>query len=491
MEGLLNTLAISGASLVGKAAFSFATSRFVNEMTQKIKETSQKTKLGKEVEKLNSSIRQKLDLIRPSIELIQSTANKGNSNLNAALELIATFIENLNKTKNEILKDTHFQLVFENTTTEIKSKTEVSVLKTINQLKEIERDILDLTVYLTFTLQSNNLNFDTSLNLNHISTSILLKSSNYFNNVIYDENKNEFLVGPTFFVRLFSLFGANARKEDVQSWTWKEEFPKCTLNLKKPKPINEDEKCFKYFFSFTENLNDVPLSAAFCGFVVLTNLSLQYNSVGFYQMAKVLTTPCIVILQTKFYQKTFSSLIKTSLAVTCVGVIVVSVTDFSLNVVGTIFAMLGVVVGSTYQIWVGTKQKELNCDSFQLLYYQSFISFIILLISIPILDNAYDLYNYEFTTESIGMILFSAALAFFVNLSTFLIIGKTSAVTYNIVGHFKLCLILFLGFIIFKSPVDLKQIGGIATTLVGIFWYSKLKLADIKTEQLKPNNEKD
>lgn len=28
----------------------------------------------------------------------------------------------------------------------------------------------------------------------------------------------------------------------------------------------------------------VPLSISFCGFVVLTNLSLQYNSVGFYQV---------------------------------------------------------------------------------------------------------------------------------------------------------------------------------------------------------------
>lgn len=28
----------------------------------------------------------------------------------------------------------------------------------------------------------------------------------------------------------------------------------------------------------------LPLSTAFCGFVVLTNLSLQYNSVGFYQV---------------------------------------------------------------------------------------------------------------------------------------------------------------------------------------------------------------
>ncbi len=29
----------------------------------------------------------------------------------------------------------------------------------------------------------------------------------------------------------------------------------------------------------------IPLSVSFCGFVVLTNLSLQYNSVGFYQVS--------------------------------------------------------------------------------------------------------------------------------------------------------------------------------------------------------------
>jgi solute carrier family 35 protein E3 len=30
----------------------------------------------------------------------------------------------------------------------------------------------------------------------------------------------------------------------------------------------------------------IPLSVSFCGFVVLTNLSLQYNSVGFYQVSR-------------------------------------------------------------------------------------------------------------------------------------------------------------------------------------------------------------
>ena len=31
-------------------------------------------------------------------------------------------------------------------------------------------------------------------------------------------------------------------------------------------------------------LDVLPLSLAFCGFVVFTNLSLTYNTVGFYQV---------------------------------------------------------------------------------------------------------------------------------------------------------------------------------------------------------------
>lgn len=49
----------------------------------------------------------------------------------------------------------------------------------------------------------------------------------------------------------------------------------------------------------------VALSLSFCGFVVLTNLSLQTNSVGTYQISKFMTTPCIILIQTVFYHKKF------------------------------------------------------------------------------------------------------------------------------------------------------------------------------------------
>ena len=57
----------------------------------------------------------------------------------------------------------------------------------------------------------------------------------------------------------------------------------------------------------------VWLSLSFCGFVVFTNLSLQNNSIGSYQLAKAMTTPVIIALQTACYQKSFSTRIKLTL----------------------------------------------------------------------------------------------------------------------------------------------------------------------------------
>ena len=60
-------------------------------------------------------------------------------------------------------------------------------------------------------------------------------------------------------------------------------------------------------------LKMLPLSLTFCGFVVFTNLSLQTNTVGTYQLAKTMTTPCIILIQTLYYDRQFSLGIKCTL----------------------------------------------------------------------------------------------------------------------------------------------------------------------------------
>jgi solute carrier family 35, member E3 len=221
----------------------------------------------------------------------------------------------------------------------------------------------------------------------------------------------------------------------------------------------------------------LPLCLSFCGFVALTNMSLVYNTIGFYQLIKVLTTPLLVIIQTLFYHKTFSTKVKLSLTITCIGVAIATGSDSQANLFGTFVALSALLVTCMYQIWVGTKQSELQCNSFQLLYYQAPISCLMLTPIAYFSDNLAETY-YTPCFETVCWIIFSGILAFLVNISIFLVIGKTSPVTYNVLGHFKLCVILSLGFLAFGDNINLRVLAGIVCTLIGVFWYTNLKMEE-------------
>ncbi|XP_046286644.1 solute carrier family 35 member E3 isoform X3 [Marmota monax] len=169
------------------------------------------------------------------------------------------------------------------------------------------------------------------------------------------------------------------------------------------------------------------LALSFCGFVVFTNLSLQNNTIGTYQLAKAMTTPVIIAIQTFCYQKSFSTRIKLTLIPITLGVILNSYYDVKFNFLGMVFAALGVLVTSLYQVL---------------------------------------------------MVLLSGVIAFMVNLSIYWIIGNTSPVTYNMFGHFKFCITLCGGYVLFKDPLSINQGLGILCTLFGILAYTHFKLSE-------------
>ncbi|XP_037551650.1 solute carrier family 35 member E3 isoform X2 [Nematolebias whitei] len=185
------------------------------------------------------------------------------------------------------------------------------------------------------------------------------------------------------------------------------------------------------------------LALSFCGFVAFTNLSLQNNSIGTYQLAKAMTTPVIILIQTTYYKKTFSTKIKLTL-------------------------------------WVGAKQHELQVNSMQLLFYQAPLSSAFLLGVIPVfepLTGDGGIFG-PWSLPALVTVLFSGVVAFLVNLSIYWIIGNTSAVTYNMFGHFKFCITLVGGYLLFHDPLSLNQALGILCTLAGILSYTHLKLVE-------------
>nr|XP_057934228.1 solute carrier family 35 member E3 isoform X2 [Doryrhamphus excisus] len=203
----------------------------------------------------------------------------------------------------------------------------------------------------------------------------------------------------------------------------------------------------------------VWLALTFCGFVAFTNLSLQNNSIGTYQLAKAMTTPVIILIQTTYYKKTFSTKIKLTLVPITVGVILNLYYDIRFNMLGTVFATLGVLVTSLYQVWVGAKQHELQVNSMQLLYYQAPLSSGFLLCVVPFfepLTGDGGIFG-PWSLPALLTVFLSGWVAFLVNLSIYWIIGNTSAVTYNIFGHFKFCITLIGGYVLFQEPLSLNQ----------------------------------
>ncbi|XP_073507870.1 solute carrier family 35 member E3 [Phyllobates terribilis] len=229
------------------------------------------------------------------------------------------------------------------------------------------------------------------------------------------------------------------------------------------------------------------LALSFCGFVVFTNLSLQNNTIGTYQLAKVMTTPVIILIQTMWYGKTFSLRIKLTLVPITLGVFLNSYYDVKFNVLGMVFASLGVLVTSLYQVWVGAKQHELQVNSMQLLYYQAPLSSGMLLSVIPFFEPIIGeggIFG-PWSSTAVVMVILSGVIAFTVNLSIYWIIGNTSPVTYNMFGHFKFCITLLGGYILFQDPLSLNQGLGIICTMLGILAYTHLKLKEQEVSKSK------
>ncbi|OVA17269.1 Triose-phosphate transporter domain [Macleaya cordata] len=207
----------------------------------------------------------------------------------------------------------------------------------------------------------------------------------------------------------------------------------------------------------------------------LLNLSLGFNSVGFYQMTKLAIIPCTVFLETIFFRKKFSRSIQFSLTILLLGVGIATVTDLQLNALGSVLSLLAVVTTCIAQIMTNTIQKKFKVSSTQLLYQSCPYQAMTLFISGPFLDGLLtnqNVFAFKYTPQVLVFIVLSCLISVSVNFSTFLVIGKTSPVTYQVLGHLKTCLVLGFGYVLLRDPFSWRNIFGIFVALVGMILYS-------------------
>ncbi|KAI4174000.1 MAG: hypothetical protein LQ343_002563 [Gyalolechia ehrenbergii] len=219
----------------------------------------------------------------------------------------------------------------------------------------------------------------------------------------------------------------------------------------------------------------LPLAVAMSLNVILPNASLQFSSVTFYQLARILLTPTVALINYIFYNTSIPRLAGYALIPACFGVGIVSYYDSrapanpkvtSTSFVGVIFAFSGVLASSLYTVWVSSYQKSLKLNSMQLLYNQAPVGGVLLLYIVPWTDNFWSV-NHASLSKWM-LILLSGCFASLINLSQFFIIGGAGPVSSTVVGHLKTCAIVTLGWITSGRSVGDKSIFGILLAIAGI-----------------------
>ena len=158
------------------------------------------------------------------------------------------------------------------------------------------------------------------------------------------------------------------------------------------------------------------------------------------------------------------------------GVAVAQVNDVELNALGCVVSVFAVITTCVSQIWTGSMQKQHGVTSTQLLHNASpVMAATLLVIGVPVdaaLMSPEASALFTFSVPSIFFTLLSCLIAVSVNFSTFLVIGKCDAGTYQVLGHLKTVLILVLGFVALKNPANPRAIGGIVIAMVGMVAYA-------------------
>lgn len=85
--------------------------------------------------------------------------------------------------------------------------------------------------------------------------------------------------------------------------------------------------------------------------------------------------------------------------------------------------------------------------------------------------------------------MLSCLISVSVNFSTFLVIGKTSPVTYQVLGHLKTCLVLAFGYVLLRDPFSWRNIFGILVAIVGMVLYSYYCSAESQQKSSEPTSQ--
>ncbi|KAL8135577.1 putative sugar phosphate/phosphate translocator At3g14410 [Apium graveolens] len=222
----------------------------------------------------------------------------------------------------------------------------------------------------------------------------------------------------------------------------------------------------------------VPIGAMFAMTLWLGNTAYLYISVSFAQMLKAIMPVAVFILGVAAGLEVMSSRMLLIMSVISFGVLVASYGEININWIGVVYQMGGVLGESLRLIFmeIFVKRKGLKLNPISMMYYVSPCSALCLLIPWIFLEKSKMDAQGSWSFQPLVLILNSLC-TFALNLSVFLVISHTSALTIRVAGVVKDWVVVLLSALLFAdTKLTLINLFGYAIAIAGVAAYNNSKL---------------
>ncbi|KAI0418559.1 triose-phosphate transporter family-domain-containing protein [Xylaria grammica] len=226
----------------------------------------------------------------------------------------------------------------------------------------------------------------------------------------------------------------------------------------------------------------VPIGIMFSLSLIFGNFAYLYLSVSFIQMLKA-TNAVATLLATWAFGMAAPNLNKLlNVSAIVIGVAIASFGELKFDGLGFIIQVTGIVCEALRLVMV---QRLLSSDEFKMdplvsVYYYApacaiINGFFTILIELPRMTMG------DILQVGLITLIANAFVAFLLNVSVVLLIGKTNAVVLTMSGVLKDILLVVASMAIFGDPVTLQQYFGYSIALAGLVYY---KLGAEKLQQM-------
>ena len=220
----------------------------------------------------------------------------------------------------------------------------------------------------------------------------------------------------------------------------------------------------------------IPVNVLFVGMTWTSFAALRHLGVPMATVLKNLTNLFVIAGDIVLYGKRYGLYVWVTLALMTISAICGAFTDMEFNTSGYIWQLLNCGLTAGYSLYLrGTMDKVVTVtksrsklNEFSMVYFNNLLSLpFVLLLLVHHQEHLTFLTDSAWQDKLFVLAFFaSCLLAFFISFALLWFLSITTTTTFSLTGSLNKVVVAFIGFLVFRTPLEAKNV---ASVLVGLF----------------------